>query len=354
MKITINAKEFQDEIKFLAESAGGIKPVLHSVLIEAKDGKIRLSSTNLERSAASVIEGAITSDGIALVPAKPLIAVVAMMRDDIHISVSDVLMTLTCGKQKYEINLFGTSDYPIFNDFDGPEIINLPGSEFKQILSSVLKAAGKDNSGNITQCSVMMKFSETKIELTATDVHCLCFVELKKACSGAASAQLRTSDAEAVKNMIQNCDLKILHSQNKIRFISGNRELTCLLVEARYPDFSRVLCKEYKYELQFDTESIVTAINAIKPIARDRFGLCQVSITPLMMTLSAKSDEGSAEISEPITANFEMIFNLNCGFFLNALSTMSEKCFLRIVSNVDPILFCDESTKFIIMPMSVK
>ena len=83
MKFTINRDHFSSGLKLVTSVVGARKtmPILQNVLIEAKDGLVRLTTTNLDLGARCSIKANVSDQGSITLPVKEVGRIVRELAD---------------------------------------------------------------------------------------------------------------------------------------------------------------------------------------------------------------------------------------------------------------------------------
>ena len=146
MKITADAKVLEDIVSTAAQAISS-RPINAEsecvyVSVDSSNGTPILT---VQASDAGLMIRKVTDnikameDGIALIPAKTLLAFLKLMTDDVTVSVENEKCTLKNGGKKSTIACLNTDDYnPDFADMTGAHMAKVQGKDFESMVDSTL------------------------------------------------------------------------------------------------------------------------------------------------------------------------------------------------------------------------
>jgi DNA polymerase-3 subunit beta len=111
-------------------------PILNNVLISARDGVIKLITTNLEIGITSILRGKIEEDGAYTVDAKILSEYVNLLDNDKAVlENSDSELKISCGSYKTKIKGLAADEFPLIPVIDRQGFIKIATKELKEALN---------------------------------------------------------------------------------------------------------------------------------------------------------------------------------------------------------------------------
>ena len=141
MKLTVKREKFMQAIQKVINIIGSRStlPVLANILLEAKEGKLTLTTTDLEIRITNSIEATIEREGKTTIPAKKLAALVSrFLGDDVTLDCNEKHHTqITCGTSNFKILGLSDEDFPPATEFPSNTHI-----KFKEIDFSSFKDNG--------------------------------------------------------------------------------------------------------------------------------------------------------------------------------------------------------------------
>jgi len=94
-------------------------PVLSNILLDAKDGKLTLSGTDLDISVSVSIDAEIEVEGSVTVPAKKFAEIARELpAAPVHIQADGVEIRIESGKSRFKLFGLPTEEFPSFPEVD--------------------------------------------------------------------------------------------------------------------------------------------------------------------------------------------------------------------------------------------
>ena len=148
------------------------------MLIEAADGKITMTTTDLDISIKSVCDCEVVSPGKTTLPVKLLFNAVAKSEEGgIEIEVDGKeCARITAGHARFRLVGMPASDFPKLPSDEDAYSYSVPQQTVKEMLRKVAYAASQDDTRRTLKC-VLMRFKDEKLTMVATDGRRLALVE---------------------------------------------------------------------------------------------------------------------------------------------------------------------------------
>jgi DNA polymerase-3 subunit beta len=145
-------------------------PILANVLISTENGRVKLSSTNLETAITTYIGASVKEEGSVTIPAKLIKEFVTNLSPStIEAHIENDTLHITSQKTKSKFNGNNSSDYPELPSFsDKLKFVSIDPKLFNDAVSMVAFASGSDSTRPIfTGVNVIV--TGNKLILTSTD-----------------------------------------------------------------------------------------------------------------------------------------------------------------------------------------
>ncbi len=118
MKFTITREHLQEGLAAVAASvpAKTTLPVLSNILVEAQEGGLRLSGTDLDIAVSTTVAASVDEEGAITLPARKLVEIVREM-PSAAIKVSSAgeqRVTIECGRSKFKLLGLPREEFPAF------------------------------------------------------------------------------------------------------------------------------------------------------------------------------------------------------------------------------------------------
>jgi len=372
MKVSLISDNLQKKILFVnhAISTRSQLPTLLNFLIEAKEGKLKISATDLEIGITTETTAKTEEEGETTVPAKTFVELIGMIP-----SGKITLETTTEGlllKGENEENVFQTTptdDFPKLYEDKGQHLMTLNKETLGKDFSKVVFAASPD-SERPALSGVLVKSEKDGFLLVATDGYRL---SLKK--HGLQSAKKKQTEdvslivpSRVVRELVQmekdveagDVDVFVSKEKNQIIFFQGDTTLIGRLIEAEFPNYEKIIPADFSTKTIFDKDALQKAIKAAYVFARQTAGIIKLSIQKNKIIISANAPSvGKNQIEvEAKTTGEENEIAFNARYLLDFLAnTDSETVSFEMNGPLNPGVFKeidDPSFMHLIMPIRVQ
>lgn len=301
------------------------KPILECVRIEARDGMLTLSGTDLEaamRVSTSRVD--IEKDGEALLPAEKITQICRNTVDEtLSIEVKDDETIIRGEGTRFKIYGHSPSEFPGIPDPSNvkPDF-TMDAGPLTALIDRTIFATARENSRYAIN-GVLVKRSGKTVEFVATDGRRLALARGQCSSSGEGESQCivptkaltlllkLASDAEAV--------VSVALEENRAVFMVGSEGeeqsmLSTNLVEGAFPPYQDVIPKDLDKKAVFKVGSLETAVRQAALLTNEESKGIRLDFGDSGLSISSRAPElGEAEISVPLEkydgSNMEIGFN---------------------------------------------
>lgn len=310
-------------------------PILNNVLVVAKNGNIRLTSTNLEIAVSCLIRGKIEEEGEITIPAKLLYDYISLLKEEkINLWTEENTLNIEAGDYKTKINGLPSSDFPLVPAVSTERNFVLPADLFRQALSQVIFSVAS-NESRPELSGVFLNFSHNEVVLVATDSYRLSEKKIKTPNNvtndKAVIIPARTMiEVNRVLSLFKDSpetpqEIQISLSENQAVFNFASVELISRVIEGNFPDYQQIIPKSFQSEAKVNREDIINAIKTASLFSRS--GLFDVTITISSSGLirvaaaDATRGENNTETKATVSGSGGAI-TLNFRYLLDGLQVM--------------------------------
>ena len=153
-------------------------PVLANLLVQAQDGKVAFTGTDLEVEmvASIAVEGA--SDGEVTIPARKLFDIVRALPDGVHIdlALNGERVALKAGRSRFTLATLPASEFPTIDDIELVERVSLPEAVLKDLMDRTAFAMANQDVRYYLN-GMLLDLNEDTLRCVATDGHRLALAE---------------------------------------------------------------------------------------------------------------------------------------------------------------------------------
>ena len=269
MKLIVIKSNLKDGLDVVSRAAGENTPlpILKNVLVEAQDGKINLTATNLEVALNYVVSGKIIEPGQVTVPAAVFLNIISNLPSE-RLTIEAKNNSTEIKTDNYQAVLQGmpAEEFPLVPKIKNQkEFLEIKGDILKEALAQTAPSA-QTNDLRPELNAVLLAYSGDEIILAATDSFRL--AEKKLAASQYETevkdpfrALVPLKTAAELARIIRDEDLvKIYRDANQILFAADRFRLTSRVLEGNFPDYAAILPQAFDTEIYLDRQELINAL----------------------------------------------------------------------------------------------
>jgi len=331
MKLTCTQENLAQALNQVAPIAtkGGTLPILQNILLEAKEGMLKLSATNLEIGVTAFARGKIEQEGTFTVNGRLFFEYVNLLSNDtVSLTLVGEHLEVRAKSQNTKIHGLGAEEFPVIPSIEDNGHYALAARDLREAVSQVLFAVSISDA-RPELSGVLLTFDQDALTLVGTDSYRLAERKLKLATLAKEKittiVPLRTMQELARILGQSEGEVVINASENQILFTAGEVELISRLISGTFPDYSEIIPKQKKTTVVLDKDPLVRAIKSASLFCRQ--GLNHVSFQfssdRIMVSASASQvGENTIEVSAKIEGDdCDIVFDYR--YILDGLNAIS-------------------------------
>lgn len=336
-------------------------PILNNVLICTENGRLKISSTNLEIGINTWVSGKVEKSGSITCPAKVLANFVNNLPNKkIELDVKNNILTVKCENYKASFNGLPADDFPIIPKIEDTPLVELKSGVLRDALLKVVGAASLSESRpEIT--GVLFKFEKKELRLAATDSFRLAekvIFETDKKSEDIRSLIIPQRTIQEVIRALgeKEVDVKICLGASQILFNGGDIQIISRLIDGQYPDYQQIIPKNFTTQAIMDKGELLNVIKAASVFSNKTSSIKFSLSDSELEVLSQDPDLG--ENKSKITAKIQgkkVEVDFNYRYLLDGLANIGTKqVFMGLISDSSPAIIKpinDESYIYLIMPI---
>jgi DNA polymerase-3 subunit beta len=368
MKLTIEKADLQkglSRIQALVEKRTTM-PILANALLEAEDGKLWFSATDLEVGIRGAQDASIEDEGRVTVSAKKLYEIVRELPDaPVELSTTaNSYVEIRCARSRFVLAGTSAEEYPSLPGASPEKMVPIQAVLLSTMIERTMYATSLDETRyNLNGVYFEVLPDENKIRMVATDGHRLAYAEraIGEAASRLASGVIipRKGLAE-LKRLVDEEDadeIELGFEGNSGVVRKGDVTLVMRLIEGEFPNYRQVIPKESTIRLTLPQEALSQALRRVVLLSTERSRAVKVQLSPNRLVLtSSNPDIGEAE--EELDVDYdgaEVAIGFNARYLLDSLAGLrSKEIRLGLKDELSPVEVRptdDEETLAVVMPM---
>ena len=364
MQFTISREALLRPLQLVSGALGNrpTLPILGNVLLDAKEGKLSLTGTDLEVELIGqvTLEGEFT-EGRTTVPAKKLLDICRGLPDSAQIQVSyaNDRIVVKSGRSRFSLSTLPATEFPNIEDWDNDiEFELLQGSLRRLIDNTQFSMASQDVRYYLN--GMLFETEGNILRTVATDGHSLAVASCEHDANLKQQQVIvpRKGVLELVRLLDSEEDMvKIQLGSNNIRAITSGFVFTCKLVDGRFPDYRRVLPKNADKMLISSREELKQAFSRAAILSNEKFRGVRLNMNQGLLKITANNpeQEEAEELLDVEFAHEELEISFNVSYVLDVLNTLKcEKIKISLSDANSSALIEDEQSDqalYVVMPM---
>jgi len=363
MKFTVSKEALLDGLQKVQHvvSSRTTLPILSNVLLVAADGRLRLTTTDLDVGITGVVPANVSRDGATTLPAKRLVNIIRELpASEVEISVdAKNIASIQCGPSFFKIIGLSQDDFPPLPDFQGAKEFRIPQALLRDGLKKTGYAISTDETRYVLN-GIFTSFRDGKLTLVATDGRRLAMVEndLEYPASQETDVIVPTKAVQELQRLLgQEGEVLVSLSDNQISFAVGESLLVSKLIEGNYPNYRQVIPGDSNERVELPREATLETVRRVSLLSSDKSNSVKLVFTANQVEVTANSpDVGEArETMEVVYGGREMQIAFNPEFLKAPLQNLEEETvYLDLIDEMSPgVVRIDSSFLYVIMPMRV-
>ena len=276
-------------------------PVLANVLLEAENGKLTLTTTDLELRITTSVEAEVETAGVTTLPAKRLLGLVSKSKGENMLIESNEKhhSQISCGTANFMILGLTPEDFPVPVEFQPQRSIKMKQPDFARILERISYAVSMDDSRKVLQ-GILLSVKEGSMTAVATDGKRLALVEklLDESAAGADGDVIITIKvANEVKRILEKeGEVQMEIGEKQVVFRVNDTVIYSKLIEGNYPNYRQVIPAGFSKKISVPAVDFVDALEIVSiPLSDVSSSFVKVTFTQNKLMFEANSNVGEGK-----------------------------------------------------------
>ena len=367
MKFKINRDFFSSGLQLVTSVVGTRKtmPILQNVLIEAEEGKVSLTTTNLDLGARCSVKAEVTELGAVTLPVKELGSIIRQLAD-MEVSVEtggDPKATITTRGSVFNVMGMESKEFPPLPTLEGQQDFDLDRAELIQMLKNVSYAQSLNEERYMLK-GVYFLFSEDELALVATDGRRLAVTKhtLEEKTNEGGEFILPSSsvtELERIPDLGNSVRVSFTDRQVAFEMKIGKQKgeeaeegkgfvesvyLVSKVVEGKYPNYKQVIPKDSFNRSEVERELLQECVTRAALVSDDKVTF---RVKPDELEITGQSLLGDARESMSIEYDGEnATVSFNPRFLLDPLKSLTkDKVYFEFRDDMSPGVFRTDGPK---------
>jgi len=345
-------------------------PILSNVLLEAKDGALGLTATDLDLAIVESAPAELRQAGATTAPAHTLYDICRKLPDGAQVEFSysqeDGRLTLRAGRSEFALSCLPREDFPVMTEGELPHRFAIQSAALKRLIEKTRFAISTEETRyylNGVYLHAWENGETPMLRAVATDGHRLARVEmpLPEGAAGMAGVIVPRKTVAEVYKLLEEAEgtVEVSLSDTKIRFAVGSTVLTSKLIDGAFPDYQRVIPTENDKILEVDAKAFAEAVDRVSTISSEKSRAVKLALDKDRLILSATSPENGTAVEETAVSygGLPIEIGFNSRYLLDIAGQIDgDAAQFRLADAASPTVIRDvgdDSALYVLMPMRV-
>ena len=364
-------KATQDKVLAVLQSVAGIVerrhtlPILANVLLRKTDGRIELTTSDLEIQVRTAVElGGDPGPLATTVNARKVIDILRALPPDqsVTLSAAQNKLTLTGGKSRFTLQSLPADDFPLVNEAtDFGPAFSVPQKVLRYLINQVHFAMAVHDIRYYLN-GILFVAEGRSLTLVATDGHRLGLAQATlEADIPKQEVILPRKTVLELQRLLRDEDtpIEMRFAGNQARFEFSGMEFVTKLVEGKFPDYNRVIPKNHKNSVTLGRVPLLASLQRTAILTSEKFKGVRLNFEPGTLRIASNNAEQEEAVDElDIDYGGDSIeIGFNVTYLIDALSNMEQEMVRVDLADANSsALFTvpdNASFKYVVMPMRI-
>lgn len=342
-----------------------VNSIIDNCLLQVTKNSVDIISTDNDISIKTKLacesdqEGSFTCDG------KKLAQILKELPDgqvSIKIKSNVMILKSTTIKGDYKLVTTDASEFPEI-EFANFDIIQLNQPQFKKMIKKVIYAAAHDSVKPVFNGVYIISEKNSKLNLVASDSRRLSYISerVENLDNIFNSAVIPLKTINEVYKLLDTGVFDFSVSDTQSYFKIGSSTIISRLIDGKFPDFDKVIPKDFLDTVIVDTKKIINSLRRVMIFTKEPSFRITMLFEKDILTLSAKTPEyGEAKEEIPIerSSDENLTIGINSQYLMDSLKEIDSIAFrINVTGTMSPVTLMPEGSNnsiAVIMPIQIK
>ncbi|MFN8177591.1 MAG: DNA polymerase III subunit beta [bacterium] len=302
-------------------------PALGHLLVEAAEGKVRLTATDLDLTISTSVTAEVEREGAVALPARRFSEIVRELDSsgDVELDVHRGNALITAARANFRILGIGAEDFPKVPTLQFKKGVAVPGAQLRKAIQKTVYCVSRDETRRALT-GVLWEVAKESMAMVGTDGHRLARISLP----ATLDVEKRTDCIVPTKALNQVLRLvgeaseegvQVKLAEDHVVFRCGETTLFSRLIEGPFPKYQDVIPKENDKKVVVKRNAFLDALRRVSLLSDTLTHQVRVTVRRDSLLLSARTQD-VGEAQEEVEARYggdEMILGYNAQYLADVL-----------------------------------
>lgn len=329
MKIRVQQDILQRHISIAqrAVSSRTTMQVLEGILFEAKDGRLKLSSSDLEISVETILPCTVEEEGKAMIPSSLIGNIVRKLpNSEVYIGREGDKVTVKCERSLFNLSSFDPAEFPEFPQKNGDSVITFKNVSLQAAIRETIFAVSTDEM-RLALTGVLTESTEEGVRFVALDGYRLATRLIAGIPNQNQSIIIPSrSLGELTRILDPEGETRMSMVPGYVIFDLGTTQLYSRLIEKKYINYREILTQDFNREAVCDRQALQHAIERAQLLAQEeRANLIKLHLEEDVMEITSNTEIGN--VFEQVAIDYQgepLDIAFNARYLLDGIKNISE------------------------------
>ncbi len=338
-------------------------PVLANFLIEAVDGGLRITGTDMEVELVARANAEVAQTGSVTVPARKLVDICKALPEGVQLNIqlNDDKLAIHAGRSRFTLATLPAGEFPSSDQAETLASYEVSQGKFRWLMEKTSFAMAHQDVRHYLN-GLLLEFREGGVRAVATDGHRLALAEMDAPITGdVRSLIVPRKGVLELNRVLEDIDepLNVIVGQGFLRVDRERIVMTTKLIDGRFPDYEAVIPMATDKALIMNRSEMTHALQRAAILSNEKYRGVRLDLDPGTVRVVAHNPQ-QEEAVEDIEAEHEfekLKVGFNVNYLLDALSSIDgEKVRIALrdanssclVTNID-----SDAVRQVVMPLKL-
>ena len=249
-------------------------PILSNVLLTAEGDRLQLAATDLDVTVFTHCSAVVRKEGRATIQGRVFFDLVrSLPTDSFELTCNEGRVEVRAATFQSQLASLDPADFPTLPEIPGGQGFALSLDVLHRAIDRTIFAVSAEE-GHFQYNAAMLAFAKKSLRMVATDGHRLAFVEATHAGGTAPFEQqlLPRKVLGQLRRLASSGDTPVYlaKGENHLAFRIGDRVLLSRILEARFPQYERVLVRDNPHHARVNRAELLAALRRVGLLTSER------------------------------------------------------------------------------------
>ncbi len=336
-------------------------PVLANVLIQARNGQVNITGSDLEVELLATAEATVNQAGDLTVPGRKLLDICRSLPEGspLNLTKEGEKLVIKSGRSRFSLATLPAAEFPVVEAINAQQTLMLPQAEFRRLVDKTHFSMAQQDVRYYLN-GLLLEAEGDTLRAVATDGHRLAISETKLQEPSKSKQQVivpRKGVLELQRILTADGTLELGIGANHVRAQIGNIRFTSKLIDGKFPEYSRVIPQNPTRNIEADREALRVALQRTAILANEKYRGVRLAVKNDLLTLQAHNPE-QEEAEDQVEVSYkgeELEIGFNVTYLLDALAAIeTDRVIVGLSDSNSSCLVTGlgtTSSRYVVMPM---